>query len=600
MQIAYNELIEWLESHCHRKKIGKTYKGLELSSEFRQDVERAKKVGMEFFIDPMLPIDLVAVRTKNEQSEDKPGEMLEVHYYTLFWLVSLVEPSAERLQFYRFYLSRICKLRAVRITMVIPVGGDDNLYESLRKIAKENGFGLWKVDTGKKDAERLCIARNFREHMEESIKNPPEDMEPLPKSIKRKAKMVGLYFDRYVGEAVEAVAGRTIAQVGKRYIAREILDLVFELRHISYAKQLKDLVIEHLANKGDDHQFVTNTFSMLWKAYFPKMDYSRFLDIAELPLYNIFATRKRPYRDHHMHQFQVFVLGLAIIDKLLDSQHFDDDKNHDIDKQWLVTSSFHDMAYPLQLYDDWARDFFEKSLEIPNIGVSDIRTYFVDKSLLSSLGFLIDALCQRHFHISLEGNWLHEERELLLFFYDRITRLKHHCILSSLFLLKQAQRLSKSDSLYKIFVPAALAIALHHYGEIWQDLSEPKNPDKVWRQLPEKRKLQSLAFSTDPLTFLLMYCDNAQEWGRPKLKYPEHIDLEEGQAFVLDRCNITASKCSVIINTPQLITTDDRFEIKDGELKTLEKLLRCPVGCEFTITLVDKEGVPRLHKLKCG
>ena len=62
------------------------------------------------------------------------------------------------------------------------------------------------------------------------------------------------------------------------------------------------------------------------------------------------------HRDHYLHQFQVFLMGSCILDKLLDLNHPDIISNTKIDVQWLIASSFHDMAYPLQLYEDWAKN----------------------------------------------------------------------------------------------------------------------------------------------------------------------------------------------------------------------------------------------------
>lgn len=592
METWYNEIIDWLEVY-YKKKGLRTYRGLEYSEEFLDDV---KSVGKEFYIDPMLPIDLLAVERRNEL-DDQTNELRPISYYTLHWLVSRMDRKLERkLQFYRFYLSRVCKMWGVLIVMVISQNGGVQLERSLRKIAKENGFGLWRIESSQVDPERLYEPQDFLKHMEETFKNPPKRMEHFLPEITEKASDISLFFDRFVREAVEALAGLTPTRVGKRYIERQILDSVFHLQNVSYATELKELVIEHLREKGDDYQFVKHTFSTLWSQCAPEMSYSNFLEIAELPLYNIFAERGHPYRDHYLHQFQVFLLGLAIIDKLMGGKHPSIEKFPNIDKQWLITSSFHDMAYPLQLYDVWAKEFFDKSLGIPNIGVSDLKSCFVDKSLLSTLGFLMNALCEKHFDGPLQGNWLHEEQALLLFLYDRITKLKHHCLLSSLFLLKQAQQ-HRPDLLNELFVPASLAIALHHYNEVFR--KTPREEDEVWKNLPSKRKLRCLEFDKDPLTFLLIFCDCAQEWGRPVLKYPKLEYLDEGRKeFVLSECAVTESGCSITISSPQLPKTHGRFRTKLRELENLERFLRSLPNVQFKITLEDKSGTKSEHIIR--
>lgn len=582
MEISYNDIIKQLEAYYKKRKGVITYRGLEYSTEFAEDV---KDVGKEFYIDPMLPIDLLTVERK-EEIDDKTNELKPVSYYTLHWLISKDDPELERkLQFYRFYLSRISKLKGVQIIMVIPGSSEKKLEKPLRKIAKENGFGLWRVEASQEKPEELCKSQDFREHMEEAFRNPPIGMRHFRKPIKDKAGEITLFFDRYVGEAVDALAGRTPKQAGKRYIERKLLDLVFELKNISYTKKLRELVTQHLEQKGNDYDFVSNTFSTLWSECELGADYTDFLRVSELPLYNIFATQGKLYRDHYLHQFQVFLLGLYIIDNL--PQKF----GGSIDKQWLITSSFHDMAYPIELYDIWARRFFEQSLGVPEMGVLDIKSYFVDRSLLSRLGFLVNALCKTHFNDELQGNWLHKEKDLVTFLHKKIVETKHHCILGSLYLLKHAQSCS-SDLLYNLFVPSALAIALHH------DVLRQKDDDE-WQKLPDNRKLQSLKFTNDQLAFLLMFCDCAQEWGRPTGKQPTQGNEEEdAKRFIFSKCDVTATGCSVVIKTPFLSVNDKRFEVKDNELRILEKFLESPQDVEFKITLVDRSGATRDYPMR--
>jgi len=398
-ETSYNEIIARLESYYKGQEEIKTYRGLELSKEFITDVEEARKRGLEFSIDPMLPVDLVMV--KNIQERDHVTHRVKrISFYTLFWIVSSFSKSLEsKLKFYQIYLSRISEPRAVQIIMIIPTTNLGELEGSLKKIAQENGFGLWRINLQEKP-EEICSPRSFLENMEQSFAEPPKDMKRFPLSIRKRAPDIALFFDRYVVDAVDAVVGVTPEDIGKRYIERKVLDLVFDLQKVTYAELLKKLVSNHLKEKSDDYKFVSDTFSALWSQCIPGMDYSKFLEISELPLFNIFALKKKPYRDHFLHQFQVFLLGLCQIDKLIAANHPVIIGDPHIEKQWLVASSFHDMAYPIQLYDFWAKEFFEESLGIPDIGVSDLRSSFVDKSLLSNLGFLITALCKTHFQAS--------------------------------------------------------------------------------------------------------------------------------------------------------------------------------------------------------
>ncbi len=367
------------------------------------------------------------------------------------------------------------------------------------------------------------------------------------------------------------MVGITPKQVGKRYIERKVLDLVFELKNISYAEIIRDLVTKHLVKKENDYDFVQEAFSKLWETCELQMNYSDFLKTFELPLYNIFSTTKqgKPYRDHYLHQFQVFLLGLNIIDKLYDRF------SHNMEKQWLISSSFHDMAYPIELYDKWARDFFKKALDVPDIGVTDMKSHFIDKTLLSCMGDIINLLCKSHFGKELKGNWLAEEKKLVAFFYEKITKVKHHCVLSSISLLKQASNLNSSDLSNDLFVPSALAIALHH--------------EVVWKELCKDHGLNTLKFDNDPLSFLLLFCDAAQEWGRPKHEY-SHEENKVEESFILEDFNVTNSNCLITIRAPHLLATDSIFIGKKRELEKLQRFLQPPTNIEFQITLKDRSG----------
>ncbi len=147
-----------------------------------------KKGGIEFFIDPMLPIDLLAVEMRDEV-DDETEELKHVSYYTLYWLALTEDPNLERrLQFYRFYLSRISKLKGVQIIIVIPANAPDELETSLQNKAKENGFGLWSVDLSKEEPEVLLSPKDFREFMEDTFQNPPKGMIRFDKNILAKKR----------------------------------------------------------------------------------------------------------------------------------------------------------------------------------------------------------------------------------------------------------------------------------------------------------------------------------------------------------------------------------------------------------------------------
>jgi hypothetical protein len=67
-----------------------------------------------------------------------------------------------------------------------------------------------------------------------------------------------------------------------------------------------------------------------------------------------------------------------------------------------------------------------------------------------------------------------------------------------------------------------------------------------------------------------MFCDSAQEWGRPKLEHPKLEDFKEDEhRFVLDKCDIDKTGCCIKIRIPNLESISAKFEEKDKELIAL-------------------------------
>ena len=588
---SYNDIIEWLETYFKKSSV-KTYRSFESSQEFIKDVEEAKSGGIEFSIDPLLPIDFFTLEEK-EGIDDKDKKKKQFSSYNLFWICLKDDKKLERkLQFYRFFLSRISKLKGVYITIVLVKPSSQKLIQSMQKVAEENGFGLWCIDLLDKKPKILNPAIDFQKHMKNVFLKPYDSLQDSFEKIltnnvstDTKAANVTLFFDSFVREAVEAMVGISAKQTGKRYIERKILDSVFKFSSISYADTLKESVTQHLIKKDDDFGFVSDTFGKLWDESQFNLKYSDFLEISEPPLHNIFATgpMKKHYRDHYLHQFQVFLLGANIIDKF--KPKFGNSEK--IDKQWLITSSFHDMAYPIQEFDNWATKFFKQTLEIEELGLTDMKSFFVEKSLLKSTGHILNSLCGCHLERQLSGNWLEKERPLIEFYHDIITKKKHHCVLGSIILLKQVEKAGlPPETIQDLFIPSVFAISIHH--------------EVTWKKLSENHGFRELLFTKDPLSFLLLFCDAAQEFGRPKMGASHELNLSEENNYILHDMDVEGNSCNITIKAPYL-ANHQRFKEKTEELEKIQGFLKSPDDIDFQITLLDKSGTSHpYHMLGCG
>ncbi len=598
----HNQIIEWLENKYNNTNI---YKELEECVEFQADVKKVREK-QECFIYPRLSIDLIRVEKKLERGEEKKEH---VNYYIVFFAISSkaifkkakeTKYLKERLLFYQFYLSRITEPKKVEIIIVIP--HYVNIPEAGLKFLKEKGFGLWKVKNG--EGEKVeCQPKSFGTRMEEEIATFRKD---------DGKKVEGSFFDQYMRWAVNAIAGVTPDKFGNRCIDRRLLSKILEsktLKTVSYGKKLQELVNEQLDENDNDYEFVNEVFNILWEENIG-IPYSNFLKTFEPVLLHVFAEGEEKgeiiYRDHYIHQFQVFLLGIYIIDQL-----YDDFINCGYDKpeiKWLITSSFHDMAYPVQLYDRWSGKFFQDIFKVGiKVAELDLKSNFVETSFLSCMGYLICSLYLLHKNENVKGNWLADKKELVEFFYEQITVKKKHCILSSMSLLKIVQSFSfdeknmvnkkistnkdKSDDiddifnciLEGIFVPSALAIALHG-EEVWQELqkkSDRDNPPKI---------LDNIEFGKDPLSFLLIFCDNIQEWGRPSESQREK-DEERRMRFDLKDIKYNPKTgLNITIRTPNNEKSEQAFIDKQDKLRSMQFFLKQPQDRKFAVRLEDKDS----------
>jgi len=628
----HGQIIEWLKKRLGNKTV---YQDLEESPEFQADVNKAKEK-QNFHSYPRLYIDLIQVEEKEEQIDQPETETVNGkekqlrNYYKLYFAVSskivfkdkmddFTDRFKERLSFYQFYFSRISEPQRVEIIIIVPYYFD--MSGDCKDFCEESGFGLWKVDIGKEEEDVVCKPKSLRNRMtkklEESIDNPKavgeavekiskkmefKDLPAFKEAIKEEAKDFELPFEEYILEAVDAIAGVTPDIFAERYIDRTLLNKMCKLKNISYGDRLRGLVNEQLDENLNDYQFVSEVFNALWKEYIG-VPYSKFLENFEPALLHVFAEGEergeKYYRDHYIHQFQVFLLGVYIIDSL-----YDDFKKYKCQKpeiKWLITSSFHDMAWPVQLYDDWSEDFFKKVFKLDTkLAHLELKSSFVDQSFLSCMGYLISSLYWFHKAIKVEGNWLadKDKKELVQFFYKEITGKRNHCILSSMSLLKMVQDFSFNEKnmikqrilndkgqfdniVKKVFVPSALAIALHD-KKVWQELrkeNDEDNPPKI---------LRNMEFEKDPLSFLLIFCDSIQEWGRPSKSHREK-ESERGVKFYLQAMECDPKTgLDIIIRTPNDTKSEQFFKDKQDELRDIQFFLKQPPGRKFAIHLEDK------------
>ena len=566
--MKYCEILKIIEAKC--LELGeKPYRSLLQSREFSSDLKRSKVSESELQFDSAFPVDLISVR------KNSSGRRIEYNY-SLFWVFSNPTEVAQmenKIRFYHYYLSRIVKLTEVET--IIVVTSDQDITNSAT-FCKYNGFGLWVVDSESIiiNIEPLSLRSRMIKFLEAPFEFDPE-LKKFGSEVINQSKDLALFFDLFVSDAIMAMTGE---RSGKKIFSRQLLDKVFDLKNISYKDRLSDIVADHLKRKEDDYNLVDSVFSQLWKEIISsKLDYSGLLKTCEPPLFYLFPNYfgRKPYRDHYLHQFQVFLIGLLIIDGFHDQ--FDPENTHLIEKQWLVCASFHDMAYPIQLFDSWAQSFFKDTIGIPDFGVTDISKAFINNSLLSSTADIVNRLYFEHKGEELKGNWIRNKKDLIALFYDNITKSKHHSIISSIYLLKYVENKDLGDLVDTVFIPSALAISIHH--------------DIIWKDLRDRFDFTHLEFENDKLSFLLLLCDALQEWCRPGSEQFILKSTEESN-FNLEKLEFghTSKICTISLQTNIYSIEDDDFQKKISELQDLKGFLKAPKNHKIKVILKDKNG----------
>ena len=346
---------------------------------------------------------------------------------------------------------------------------------------------------------------------------------------------------------------------------------------LDYSDELKNMFKTPGSNLDIKHQ-VSSLLGTLWrKKYKQKYSFSLIMDFKD---YEEFLFQLPGYRDHFYHQFQVFLLGAAIIDGLNKMNRMFDhcynkslclkqDDGLSAGLAWMISSTFHDVAYPIEKSHVLFNIFFEKFMDLDNIVQDRLHLY----QILSKRSYinLIHQLCDFHAFISApekEKCWQSQrfDRKQIMIDSSFETGLlkclledQDHGALGALMLLYKSQ--VKHEEYNNIILPAALSIALHK------------------RLLFETR--EKLEFEQNPLAFLLIYCDLVQEWGRQssgKINIPD-----------LDGISIEQPMNGKPIVTTSVTIGDNRLAHKKSSEadKIFKKILSKEVEFRFTINDIN-------------
>ena len=292
------------------------------------------------------------------------------------------------------------------------------------------------------------------------------------------------------------------------------------------------------------------------------------------------------YRDHFIHQYLVFLTGLPIISRFSANIKSNLSEIHGIikdlvkvDKSWLLASTYHDISYPVQRFDNWLKAFFIDFLNIETNPVSiNMSPILLERSHLSNLRKLTDFSYQLYKKV----NPVLEKENLDRLWMENYLE-RNHGVFSSLILLDKYEiNLGPGSEKHSLdifssqILPSAMAIALH----------DPY----VWGE----EVISHIVFENDPITFLLVYCDTVQEWGRPLTSYSiqqsPYVPLMSDYEVGVKNVSMTLTYDIVEEVRRQDGATSTTFEEKCEEIsKLFSKLKSSSVRFEIVLESTDED-----------
>lgn len=275
-------------------------------------------------------------------------------------------------------------------------------------------------------------------------------------------------------------------------------------------------------------------------------------------------------RDHYVHSVNVFLLGLSIYSQnenfrriiSLDYESNKENKLYETDIeeflfQWGIASLCHDIGYPIEITYKQMKKFVDRVSDVEGKNVSP-EPYFGFKSfdVLNSLPHKenVNALSLLSLNIHNKfGLDLDTVSEKLNTFLDTMQKNKFvdHGFYSAIILLKWysylvENNISEENAKHPV-VNSAGAILLHNYYSNVL-MKEPFN-------------LGALKPQSHPLAFLLILCDELQEWNR------EAYGIEDKKRVLADesRIEISNSQLKIEYLAPKGIM-ESNFSLKKESL----------------------------------
>lgn len=374
---------------------------------------------------------------------------------------------------------------------------------------------------------------------------------------------------------------KQVSRKDREVLSKPLMKELEKLRNISYREEIFQFIKNCEESNKELYKIVCGSLESLWVKKYGKEEPFRRFEIYKNFEKILFKDPR--YRDHFIHQFQVFLSGLPILEQFsAEIYHsyqnkFEDGSNINMEFSWLLAATFHDIGYIIQQFETGLKIFFNEFLVTKELPIDfDLGKLLQLRNFLEYVDKLTCLYRILH-HSPNHEKWKYDGSHIIDYkirglFISKLIEKRNHGLISSLILLDRIENSEfvkeihdyKNTIFSSIVVPAGLSIALHD-KEIFSNIGE------------------SVDFSKDPLTFMLIYCDTLQEWGRPISSLTS--DLSETPQ--LTEYHVKDDEVSATLTYSLINKIDERtttFDRKRHEIETVLGKLKS-TNTRFSITL---------------
>ena len=523
--------------------------------------------------------------------------------------------EASPVSFYQYYFVQ------AKIYLAYPdYVKDDDGFEEFKKRCEDKGIGLLRVS--KENVEEIAKPLSIIEQMIDKLEL--SDDKGKIEFLEYHLRNCLHYFVYYPEPDFKKRAIRYTPknpdgskEEKMRYMSYVLTDKVGQLSNLAYRRELGDFSHEYRDAKEEDCVIAENQIRELWKKYLG-LNYPNVQTRVE----NI-LQRDKFYREHFVHQFQVFLIGCCILDAFYSkiSEAFKEAYKCEIENVWLLASTFHDFSYGLQNFDIWLMQFFEDVLRIKqpqtkeNLNTLNLDSAMIRETLYEDIVRIVSCF-------SFEDK---QKGDLIRFFYEKAVKDRNHGVLSAISLLQLYYDQKGATINESGVLQAAIGIGFHD-EDIWESLcgcqgyrrssislpadeEQCKNEcsrdirpmkrsrifyekislnhdckdmanlkcEKWEKTIMDQKVFKKIKFELNPIMFLLIYCDTVQDEGRIASSDDETKDRSSLEGIIIKTRN---GKTTVDINL-----RSTKQEEKEDEIQRMAWCLRDE---RFRVKINDK------------